>query len=388
MSNGIEPKHLPKATGPFVPGMIDVSTDYGEEGLLMRLYYPTNEKKNDPKQWMTWLPENSYLRGLANVTAIPYYFLRSAIWWYGHYYIPSLYGKKIRTDDKLKCIIISHGLGSCRFLYSAVCYDLASYGYLVICLEHKDRSACFTYYYATKEDAQKDKKTEIHFKHVPLGKNHYTERNQQIKIKANECSKAIDFVLQLNKGTAPANVLDEVVTKYTIDFDLKDLTGKIDVDSLTIMGHSFGAATAIYTAALRSEIKQCIAMDPWMFPIKDENLHEKVKQPILFVNTYTFHLEANVKSMAKFLTIDRKDEMYTILNSTHETQTDTVFILGYWLNWFMRKIDPTIGLRINNYIILEFLNRHTLFPKNVEEQKAYLDKEKHNYMSGLTKPWA
>ncbi|CAH1983999.1 unnamed protein product [Acanthoscelides obtectus] len=337
---------------------------------------------------MSWIPEQSYLKGLANVTTIPYLFLRSAMWWYGRFHIPALYGEKVKTDDKMKCIILSHGLGSCRFLYSALCCDLASYGFVVVCLEHKDQSACFTYHYANKEAAQNDTKTEIHFKHVPLGKHHHSERNQQIKIKAKECSKAIDFVLELNKGTAPSNVINEVPTKYKINFDLKDLMGKIDIDSLTIMGHSFGAATAIYTCSLRSEIKQCIAMDPWMFPIKDEQLHEKLKQPILFVNTYTFHLEANVKSMAKFLTADRKDEMYTILNSTHETQTDTVFILGYWLNWFMRKIDPIIGLRINDYIIMEFMHRYTSFPKDIEEQKTYLEKEKHNYLKGLTKPWA
>lgn len=34
--------------GPFTPGCMDVMLDYSQEGIFMRLYYPTNEDKKDP----------------------------------------------------------------------------------------------------------------------------------------------------------------------------------------------------------------------------------------------------------------------------------------------------------------------------------------------------
>ena len=39
-------------------------------------------------------------------------------------------------------IVFSHGLGGCRLVYSNVCCDMASHGYVVAAVEHKDRSAC------------------------------------------------------------------------------------------------------------------------------------------------------------------------------------------------------------------------------------------------------
>lgn len=32
--------------------------------------------------------------------------------------------------------------------------------------------------------------------------------------------------------------------------------------------------------------------------------------------------------------------------------------MGYWLNWFMTKLDPDVGTKINNHLTLKFLNQH------------------------------
>ncbi len=49
------------------------------------------------------------------------------------------------TDPmKFPVIVFSHGLHSYRTLYSGICCDLASHGYIVAAIEHKDRSACLT----------------------------------------------------------------------------------------------------------------------------------------------------------------------------------------------------------------------------------------------------
>lgn len=52
-------------------------------------------------------------------------------------YIPVLYGEKVKTDRKLKCLIFSHGLGSYRSMYSTINAELASRGYIVAAVEHR-----------------------------------------------------------------------------------------------------------------------------------------------------------------------------------------------------------------------------------------------------------
>jgi len=280
-------------------------------------------------------------------------------------------------------------LGGCRFLYTNVCCELASWGFLVVALEHRDSSACNTYYYESKTHAEKDERTTLEFKHVKLGKEHYTRRNEQIKIKSEECSKSLDFLMNLQRGNVPYNVLQDVPWHKNMDvqFGLDSFVGNLDVDSMCMMGHSFGAATALYTLSKRPELKVGILLDPWMFPVKNEKLEEKVTQPLLFINTQTFHIDANVEAMSK-LTHLKESKMYTILHTTHESQTDSVLLVGYWLNWFMKKLDPLLALRINNALILKFLNEQITFPVELGDCDTLLEREKHNVEEGLTRPWA
>lgn len=56
----------------------------------------------------------------------------------GKVQVPAVYGGDlVKNEDKLKCIVMSHGMGGSRFLYSKICCDLASYGFVVFTLEHK-----------------------------------------------------------------------------------------------------------------------------------------------------------------------------------------------------------------------------------------------------------
>jgi len=44
--------------------------------------------------------------------------------------------------------------------------------------------------------------------------------------------------------------------------------------------------------------------------------------------------------------------------TTHECHADTPHIVGCWLNWRMRKLPPVVASRINNHLILDFLQKH------------------------------
>lgn len=125
-------------------------------------------------------------------------------------------------------------------------------------------------------------------------------------------SRVLDLLKQLNEGNTPNNILDQLPSNQNMDFKFEDLKGLLDVENVTISGHSFGGATSLLAMSKRKELKLGILYDPWMYSIKEENLHEKLDQPLIFVNSQTFHNKPNVIGMAKFLNKENR-EMYTIM---------------------------------------------------------------------------
>ena len=55
----------------------------------------------------------------------------------GRVHTPIISKAALNTDQKWPLIVFSHGLGCARFTYSQICYDLASYGFMVIAPEHR-----------------------------------------------------------------------------------------------------------------------------------------------------------------------------------------------------------------------------------------------------------
>ncbi len=49
-------------------------------------------------------------------------------------------------------------------------------------------------------------------------------------------------------------------------------------------GHSFGGATTVLSLALDSRFKMGVALDAWLFPLRDFNVKD-IKQPLMFIST-------------------------------------------------------------------------------------------------------
>lgn len=171
----------------------------------------------------------------------------------------------------------------------------------------RDRSACATYYYQSEQNAKNDIKTMIDYKNVIFTEGQFENCKKMVHYRADEVCRTVDLLKQLNEGKIPNNILDQ-----NVDFKFEDLKGVLDVDNITISGHSFGGATSLLAMSKKSELKQGILYDPWMYGIKDEGLDEKLDQPLIFVNSQTFHNKPNVVGMGKFLKKENR-EMYTIM---------------------------------------------------------------------------
>lgn len=74
-------------------------------------------------------------------------------------------------------------------------------------------------------------------------------------MRAEECSRVLDFLINLNQGIIPQNIMNNVPSSLENNFKLEDLVGKLDTDTITMSGHSFGGATALLTLSKRPEFK-------------------------------------------------------------------------------------------------------------------------------------
>ena len=81
-------------------------------------------------------------------------------------------------------IVVSHGLGSKRMGYSAICEDMASHGYVVAAVEHHDRSASLSFHRVPGpgvEEGQYDQYTEEWIEHEFGSLTDFELRNPQVQ---------------------------------------------------------------------------------------------------------------------------------------------------------------------------------------------------------------
>ncbi|XP_026274506.1 platelet-activating factor acetylhydrolase [Frankliniella occidentalis] len=347
---------LPKPEGPYIPGCIDVMTEYSPEGCFFRLFYPSSLEKTVEEKWVPWIDHPIYARGFAFILGVYYFVLRLYVWLVsGTPYIPAVWAAPLcKQKEKFPVVVFSHGLGACKFFYSGTYTELASQGFVVAALEHRDTSACATYYYASPQDHLQSKKTWIKHHKMGFGLENFPARVKQVRQRAVECSRTLDLLEHINAGQNIKNLA-------TDNFPLDAFKGQLNFEKAVMMGHSFGGASALLTLYKDHRFKYGVILDSWMYTLKDEpDMPGSIKQPLIFINTETFHIDSNITTMQKFIDHpqDAERHLYTIRMTTHENQTDTVHIVGYWLDWFMKKIDPVLASRLNHALILRFLNQH------------------------------
>ncbi|KAL1465269.1 hypothetical protein WDU94_004852 [Cyamophila willieti] len=352
-------------------------TGYSKEGTFIRLHYPSNRLKQDPTKWINWVPHPEYVQGFSAVTRIWVYICRFLLWLYsGTLKIPVLWEAPVADNTKMPVILFSHGFGASRFICSTLCYELASHGFLVASVEHRDTSACASYYYQSEEDCTKDKRTWILHQRMNLsngGPEHYKIRNAQIYLRRQECVNALNLLEEINKGKA-RNILS---CKLSLDV-FKD---NLDFTNLCMMGHSFGGATSLLTLDSDPRLKMGVILDGWMFPIKNEVL--SIPQPLLFLNSQTFHIKSNLTALGKIIQERENRSVFTVLKTNHESQTDSPTAVGFWMDWFLSKIDHEKALRLQNHMVIRFLNQTSGFPEDASASGKYIAKFSSIILDGL-----
>jgi len=344
---------LPHPRGPHPVGYMDLLTEgTPHTSSLLRVYYPATEDKptiyplwkqeNSPAglenfvlnmiyNLPQWVPEKDFkLNSLARTLSpfatsmINCTYVKSVR---RNVKIPICRGVEISNDKpKLPVVVFSHGMGCTRSTLSQLCYQMSSQGVVVVAVEHREGSSCETFFMSGKE--------KIVLEHLPVSREaeRYV-RGTQVELRAEEIVRAVEMVVKINKGEK----LDNVFGDY-----FGPLTGRLDVDSMLLMGHSFGGGSVLLAASRLHEridlpeVKGLVVLDPWMFPLSciDETPRLSPLLDVLMINTGGFHHENNI-NMVHDIVRGRLEE-HLMKDATHLGISDISSELsGDFMNWMI-----------------------------------------------------
>lgn len=205
------------------------------KSILMRLYYPASIKKGDHKA--NWITHADYAKGtriykiththtkyiyiyiaLCDIAKLPAFLSN---WLSGLASIKKtrFYKDAQVLEQEFPVIIFSHGLGGNRLIYSSICSDLASHGFIVAAIEHREGSASL----AKGVDDEW-----IKYDNVPPEV--WGFRHHQLRHRVSEtelCLTALDQIAAKSRESGP------------------NFKGKLNMKCVVMAGHSFGGATTV-----------------------------------------------------------------------------------------------------------------------------------------------
>ncbi|KAG9045820.1 hypothetical protein FS837_005610 [Tulasnella sp. UAMH 9824] len=151
---------------------------------------------------------------------------------------------------KWPLIVFSHGLAGTRNTYSQFCSNLASEGYVVLSLEHRDRSGPAFIDPKSGDEQHYFKIEQVKWEKGYAPPDHMPWKVEQLEFRRNEIYEALKA------------------------FRTTDVAGQVDLEQNIIMaGHSFGSATSLSILSQPPPsdfeplpIRQTILLDPWVEP--------------------------------------------------------------------------------------------------------------------------
>ncbi|KAG6101907.1 hypothetical protein E4U30_000682 [Claviceps sp. LM220 group G6] len=339
-------------------------------------------------------------------------------------------GKERQGTEKptFPVIIFSHGLGGSRLCYSTTCGELASFGFIVVALEHRDGSCARTLVNLPEDvDAAKIETSTAEIvcrneAHDRGSKNKKVQQKQQSGVHP---FYIMDYILPKDNAqdTSPRNPrgVDTVLRTAQIELRLKEIKeayhvltlinegkgdeiarvnlrkkgnigsssiglagiswdswkGSMFLNQVTAMGHSFGGATTVQLCRDHSLtwLGQGVVLDGWGqgTPERGDDPNNTVCKPIMAISSEAFmHWKPNFKRIVGFCQEARESGalcwMLTIVGSTHLAMTDFAVLYPRWMTFLMKSMaNPLRALFLTTKLSLEFLSM-TLPREHLENQ--------------------
>jgi platelet-activating factor acetylhydrolase len=293
-------------------------------------------------------------------------------------------------------LIFSHGLGGTRTTYSSVCGEFASYGFIVVSVEHRDGSGPRTYINHPKDSPNPKHREGYSKMDYVFPENNPKDtspgnkkgidaalRTAQIQLRLAEIEEAYHVMTLIHSGqghqVAAQNLRHKnpkakspigASSRGLLGVDWEAWKGRFHLQQVTMIGHSFGAATTIEVLRHQDRFQyvgQGIIYDIWgaaIQPPEDAPGH-RIHTPLLGINSEAFMYWAdNFRSVMK-LCKEAKDQgtlcwLMTVRGSVHLSQSDFTILYPKVCSFFLKMtVNPRRAIDLNINASLEFL-RHVM----------------------------
>ncbi|KAH7355552.1 PAF-acetylhydrolase family member [Pyrenochaeta sp. MPI-SDFR-AT-0127] len=420
---------LPPYTGPHEVGILDVETvvekriineatskETGEklfelENLAITLYYPSSLSAISPgsRPWARpWLPQPISLIGegyarLAGASRLSAVFTFS-LWLLGSSTVipgvvnaPILAGaEKVLVDESsgvdglgnilraaekehqelkrdeeygtLPCVVFTHGMAGMSQSYSHYLGSIASHGYVVAAVEHRDGSGPGTIIHYPSGKERKVWHLKLKDLESKTGMTELDLKAAQLAFREAEISETIKLFAQLNAGNAP---IVNLKPKSPVE-TLSGFKHRLNLSSITVAGHSYGATGAMQAlkAAGTKEmpINGGIALDPGK---GSGPLNNAINVPVLVMQssewtdqqTEFYGQGWHFDVVRKILESVREGWYMTLTGTAHPSCTDAPLIVP----WVMKLVT---GSTLDSRVALrEYINASVQFLEYLQTGK-------------------
>ena len=307
------------------------------------------------------------------------------------------------AEPAFPLMIFSHGMGGSRTAYSSLCGEFASYGFVVVALEHRDGTGPRTLINHPAEglagSMEQEKEDNINGPNVKAkGKFDTVDyifpkdnpmdtspgnpqgidgelRTAQLGLRLAEIDEAYQLINAINCGGGQ-DIAERNLRKAggvgASSRGLKGVNwsawkGRIDMSQVTMLGHSFGAAATIEVLRQKEHfqwVKQAIIYDIWGAPLKPASDPEQhISVPLLAINTEAFtYWEDNFKAVTSLCEETSRcgapSWLMTVRGTVHISHSDFCILYPHFASIFLKmSLKPERAIDLSISASLEFLAR-------------------------------
>lgn len=316
---------MPEPTGPYLVGIVErelVDEDRGRR-LMASIWYPTDE--TGPRAPLLYAPD-TMINGLAESFGLPALALQHL----RYFTVSASEAVPLPADEMLLPVIVfSHGLVGLRMQNSSALQELASWGYVVVALDHTDASAVTVF---------------------PDGEARYFDMGRFDITYIDDAQ----YAREINDKLFPVWVDDQRFVYDTLEIWMTDdplLRGRLDLTRIGSLGHSFGGAAALEVCRIDMRCRAAINLDGGLYG--DIVTLSTVRPLMLMTSAESYENQEAVSAWRRMIAAATGPAYWLELpDSTHFSFTITQLLSPILVP---QNFEPRDGLRvIDNYLRIFF----------------------------------
>jgi len=353
--------NMEKASGPYEVGTMTYDLFdkqrvelYGdrvgeERKFRIQLWYPADSLEGLNK--VPWNEDGVIVpRGLMQSFKMPYFIMdHTAL------ILSNSYGNAplLKTDEPMPVVIMSHGWTGFRNLHTDIAELLASYGYMVVGVDHSYGSVGMVFENGDEvmndPNALPERGTSGSFD---------TDAKALVHTYAEDSRRVLDHLQALNSGDVSNDLSDFGDSLMSINPMV--FTNKINLNQIGAFGHSTGGGGLVELSLTDNRVKAVVGMDPWVEPIGESMLSLGMKVPTMFFRSSQWAGGIN-DSFVKILASNPiySPRIYEISGSKHQDFT-MIYIYGPTtrLNGLSGDLPGRESAAIQQDFILQFFDSY------------------------------